>query len=72
MPLGSSVMRRPAAGLGRMPTAVFDWRQKSDRATRWKNRFAMWVRNPGIRPDPASLAVNFDKMRIVGEIGDNL
>ena len=25
---------------GRMPTAVIDWRQKSNRATRWRNRFA--------------------------------
>ena len=47
MPPDPSVVRRPAADLGRKPTAALDWRRKSGRARRWRNRFAIWI------PDPA-------------------
>ena len=46
MPPGPSVARRPAAVLDRKPTAALDWRRKSDRATRWRNRFAIRILEP--------------------------
>ena len=68
---GSFIVRRSAAGFGRMPTASCDWLRVSVRATRDGNRFAIRVCG-GCRRIRRASAEDWDKMRIVGKCGYNL
>ena len=46
------------------PTAAHDWRRNSDRATRWRNRFAIRIRKPAFERVRGAFAANWDKMLI--------